>query len=237
MLTIMLTTSRTYFIQVASQFTRFIEIPTKNMNSDDEKDMELLLCKKLEKIEREFIPPGVKLSIKQRTDGGINYIRRCKKEDGAIEYNGSWGVLGSYGGLAPFPVISNGLPSTRTLVDTRSNEEESENKEVGEDEGESEDETEENDKKEEESDDDELVVQGRGLGAEDNIFLSSQELQGSEQGQAGLKSWDLQSSQESENLAQEGTKNTAVATPSPKAHCAYCTLCDSYPCVWSTTKI
>ena len=62
------------------------------MNSDNEESIERILFEKVKQMEREFTHPGVQLSIKRKTDGTINYVRRCMTVHGELEYNSRWGV-------------------------------------------------------------------------------------------------------------------------------------------------
>ena len=57
------------------------------MNIEEEQEIEQNLFSKMEQMERDFVKPGVQLSIKRRTDGTINYVRRCMNANGDLLYN------------------------------------------------------------------------------------------------------------------------------------------------------
>ena len=62
------------------------------MDSENEKELERNLFSKMEEMEREFVQPGVQLSIKRKTDGTLHYVRRCMNVHGELEYNARWNI-------------------------------------------------------------------------------------------------------------------------------------------------
>ena len=209
------------------------------MDSDNEEEIERNFFRKLEKMEREFIRPGVKISIKRRTDGTMNYVRRCKNVHGELEYNAQWGVTTPFVPVVASVGVQNTavalLPPAATDTDHAATRPATCRcmKEKKKEESKEESEEENKEENEEENEEEEYVPSSQESeeSQEDRPLpdlLSFKTTLETQETQTQLLTQDSQDT--SEGPPGEKLLPTVAATPSPNRRGSYCHMCDNYPC-------
>ena len=215
------------------------------MNIEEEQEIEQNLFSKMEQMERDFVKPGVQLSIKRRTDGTINYVRRCMNANGDLLYNARWNVPFSSPTSvtrsppvqerlalmpAPAPPVENVVTTNDdgSTSSTRRDVEERVDKEKEKEESEDEVEVE----SKEQPQDDEYVPPSEDEESEDFSFQSVQVDAKRDDNVDVDVPTDIDTSFLTQEVATYSkSAGPAGVTPSPKFRRGYCQLCQNSPCV------